>query len=396
MTGGMDMFTIQKLNNISSKGLDLFSTEKYEIASEIANPDAVLVRSYNMNDMELPQKLKAIARAGAGVNNIPVDKCTQKGIVVFNTPGANANAVKELALAALLLSSRKIAQGISWVQTQKGRQDEVPQIVEKGKSAFEGPELYGKTLGVIGLGAIGAMVANDAVSLGMKVIGYDPFISIDSAWGLSRSVAKAESLDHIFSVSDYISIHIPLTDKTKGMINKSRIDSMKNGVRIINLSRGGLIVNTDMIEAMKSGKVACYVTDFPEDELLGVENIICIPHLGASTPESEENCAVMAAKQLIDFLEKGNIKNSVNFPECSLMQTGDNRIIVANDNVPNMVGQVTSILAANRINIADMLHRLKGELGYIIIDIDGEISEETIESIKTVVGVKMVRVIKNI
>jgi D-3-phosphoglycerate dehydrogenase / 2-oxoglutarate reductase len=390
------MFTIQKLNNISSKGLDLFSTEKYEIASEIANPDAVLVRSFGMNDMELPQKLKAIARAGAGVNNIPVDKCTQKGIVVFNTPGANANAVKELALASLFLSSRKISQGIAWVRTQKGRQDEVPQLVEKGKAAFEGPEIYGKTLGVIGLGAIGAMVANDALSLGMKVIGYDPFLSVDSAWGLSRSVLKAESLDQIFSVSDYISIHIPLSDKTKGMINKSRIDSMKNGVRIINLSRGGLIVNNDIIEALKTGRVACYVTDFPEDELLGEDNIICIPHLGASTPESEENCAVMAANQLIDFLEKGNIKNSVNFPECYLMQTGDNRIIVANDNIPNMVGQVTSILAANRINIADMLHRLKGELGYIIIDIDGEISDETIGSIKAVAGVKMVRVIKNV
>jgi len=389
------MFTIQKLNNISSQGLDLFSTERYEVASEISNPDAIIVRSFKMNDMEFPSKLKAIARAGAGVNNIPVGRCTEAGIVVFNTPGANANAVKELAIAALLLSSRNIIKGIQWVQEQKGGQDEVPQIVEKGKSQFEGPEISGKKLGVIGLGAIGVMVANDAIALGMKVVGYDPFISIESAWGLSSSVSKADTLDQIITTCDYITIHVPLNDKTKGLINKSRIDSMKTGVKIINLSRGGLVINKDVIEAIEAGKVGCYVTDFPEDELLGIEHIICIPHLGASTPESEANCAVMAAQQIKDFLEKGNIKNSVNFPECVLMQTGDNRIIVANDNVPNMVGQVTSILASKSINIADMLHRTKGDLGYIILDIDGDIEEETVERIRAVEGVKKVRVIPN-
>ena len=389
------MFTIQKLNNISSKGLSRFSTDKYEVASEIANPDAIMVRSFKMNDMELPSKLKAIARAGAGVNNIPVERCTERGIVVFNTPGANANAVKELAIAALLISSRKITQGIKWVNDQKGKQDEVPSIVEKGKSAFEGPEIQGKKLGIIGLGAIGVMVANAASGLGMEVMGYDPFISINSAWGLSRSVEKADTLDQILTSCDYITIHIPLDDKTKGLINKNRIDSMKTGARIINLSRGGLVINADIIDAVKSGKISCYVTDFPEDDLLGVDGIICVPHLGASTPESEDNCAVMAAGQLIDFLEYGNIKNSVNFPECILKQTGDCRIIVANRNVPNMVGQVTSILASKKLNIADMLHRFKGDIGYIIIDVDGNIEEETTESIRAVQGVLMVRVIPN-
>ena len=389
------MFTIQKLNNISSQGLDLFSTERYEVASEISNPDAIIVRSFKMNDMEFPSKLKAIARAGAGVNNIPVERCTEAGIVVFNTPGANANAVKELAIASLLLSSRSILKGIQWVGEQKGKLDEVPQIVEKGKAKFEGPEINGKKLGVIGLGAIGVMVANDAIALGMKVVGYDPFISIESAWGLSSSVTKADTLDQILTTCDYITIHVPLNDKTKGLINKNRIDSMKTGVNIVNLSRGGLVINKDMIEAIGEGKVGCYVTDFPEDELLGVDNIICIPHLGASTPESEANCAVMAAQQLKDFLEKGNIKNSVNFPECVLMQTGDNRIIVANDNVPNMVGQVTSILASKKINIADMLHRTKVDIGYIMLDIDGDIEEETVDRIRSVKGVKNVRVIPN-
>ena len=389
------MFAIQKLNNISSKGLTLFPTEKYEIASGLSDPDAIILRSYSMHEMELPVRLKAVARAGAGVNNIPVDKCSQKGIVVFNTPGANANAVKELAIASLLISSRKIVQGINWVQTQKGKQDEVPQLVEKGKSNFDGPEISGKKLGVIGLGAIGVMVANDAIALGMNVMGYDPFISIESAWGLSSSVVKADSPDQIFASCDYITIHVPLNDKTKGLINGRRIDMMKDNVRIINLSRGGLVINKDMISAVRSGKVACYITDFPEDELLGEDNIICVPHLGASTPESEENCAVMAVKQLKDFLENGNIRNSVNFPECVLMRSGDNRIIVANENIPNMVGQVTSALASKSINIADMLHRYKGDLGYIIIDIDGKITQDTVDLIAGIKGVRMVRVISN-
>lgn len=387
------MYTVQKLNKISSKGLRLFPTEKYEVASEITNPDAILIRSFKMNNMELPPKLKAVARAGVGVNNIPVDRCTDKGIVVFNTPGANANAVKELAIASLMISSRKIVQGINWVQGQKGKQDEVVQIVEKGKSNFEGLELFGKTLGIIGLGAIGGMVANNALALGMKVAGYDPFISIDNAWGLSSNVIKAESIDQIITSCDYITLHVPLNEKTKGLINKSRLNSMKDGVKIINLSRGGLIVNSDIIDAINEGKVSCYITDFPEDELLGIENIICIPHLGSSTPESEENCAVMAVNQLMDFLENGNIKNSINFPECVLTRISKNRIIAAIENVPNMIGQVTSILAANKINISDMLHRLKDDLGYIILDIDVEIPNEVIEKLKAVDGIRMIRVI---
>ncbi|MFZ5987598.1 MAG: phosphoglycerate dehydrogenase [Bacillota bacterium] len=387
------MFTIQTLNKISSKGLDLLPRDSYEIATEISNPDAVLVRSYNMLETELPKNLKAIARAGAGVNNIPIEKCTERGIVVFNTPGANANAVKELVIASLLLSSRKIYKGISWAQSLKGKGAEVAPLVEKGKSQFEGPEIKGKRLGVIGLGAIGVMVANDALALGMDVIGYDPFISIESAWELSSNVTKAVSLDHLISTSDYITIHVPFNDKTKGMLNKEKFNIMKKGVRIVNFARGGLVANKDLLEAMENGTVACYVTDFPEEELLGNDNIISIPHLGASTPESEENCAVMAASQLREFLEKGNIKNSVNFPECELSRSGDTRIIVAHDNIPNMFGQITTTLAHSKINIGDMLSRHKDKIGYTILDIEGSVSEEVIEKIKSISGIRMVRVI---
>jgi D-3-phosphoglycerate dehydrogenase / 2-oxoglutarate reductase len=388
------MFTIQKLDKISSKGLDLLSTERYETATEISNPDAILVRSFKMLDMEFQKKLKAIARAGAGVNNIPIEKCSEKGIVVFNTPGANANGVKELVIASLFLSSRKINKGIAWCQTIKGKGDEVAKLVEKEKSQFEGPEIKGKKLGIIGLGAIGVMVANDAIALGMDVIGYDPFISIDNAWGLSSNVVKALSLDQLISTSDYITIHVPLDNKTKGMFNKDKFSLMKKGVRIINLARGGLIVNQDIIDAIDSGVVACYVTDFPEDELLGNDNIITIPHLGASTPESEENCAIMAAKQLREFLEKGTIKNSVNFPECELVSTGNTRLLVAHENIPNMVGQITTVLADNKINISDMLNRHKGNIGYTVIDIEASISEEIIEKISSIKDIKMVRVIE--
>lgn len=388
------MYTIQTLNKISLKGLELFPRDNYEIATEISNPDAVLVRSYNMLEMDFSKNLKAIARAGAGVNNIPVDKCTEKGIVVFNTPGANANAVKELVLASLFLSSRKVYKGISWAQSLKGKGDEVAQLVEKGKSQFAGPEIKGKKLGVIGLGAIGVMVANDAVSLGMEVIGYDPFISIDSAWELSSSVEKAMSLDHLISTCDYITIHVPYSSKTSGMINKDKFDMMKKGVRLLNFARGGLVVNKDLLEAIDNGTVACYVTDFPEDELLGNDNIITLPHLGASTPESEENCAVMAASQLRDFLEFGNIKNSVNFPNCELPHTGNVRIIAAHDNIPNMFGQITSLIARNGINIGDMISKHKDKIGYTILNIEGSVSPEIVDNIKAIEGVGMVRVIE--
>lgn len=387
------MFTIQTLNKISINGLELLSRDKYEVATEFSNPDAILVRSFDMLNSTLGSNLKAIARAGAGVNNIPVDKCTERGIVVFNTPGANANAVKELAIASLLLSSRKIIKGYEWTQSLKGKGEEISKLVEKGKSQFQGPEIKGKRLGVIGLGAIGVMVANDALSLGMDVIGYDPFISIDAAWELSSNVAKAASLDQLFSTSDYITIHVPFNDKTKGMINKDKLDMMKKGVRILNFSRGGLVVNNDILEAINEGIVDCYVTDFPCEEMIGNENVITIPHLGASTPESEENCAVMAASELREFLEKGNIKNSVNFPDCELPKSGILRVVAVHDNVPNMFGQITSTLAQNKINIGDMLSKHKGPIGYTILDLNEIIPDEVVEKLRSISGIRMLRVI---
>lgn len=385
------MYAIQTLNKISPVGLDLLPRNDYEVASEIAHPDAIMLRSYKMHDMEIPATVKGIARAGAGVNNIPVEKCTDRGIVVFNTPGANANAVKELVLTAMLVSSRRIFQGVNWVRSLQGKGDEVPKIVEKEKSNFAGPELMGKKLGVIGLGAIGVMVANDALALGMEVTGYDPFISVDAAWGLSRSVQKATSLDSLIAESDYITFHIPLNDKTRGFINKSKFSLMKKGIRILNFARGGLVNNDDLLEAIKEGIVAAYVTDFPDETIIGEDKVIPIPHLGASTPEAEENCAKMAAKQLKDFLETGNIKNSVNFPECNLEPSDKTRIILANKNVPNMVGQVTTILAEEKINISDLLNKHRGDIAYNIIDVEGDVADSVIERIKSIAGIIMVR-----
>ncbi|MCP4714235.1 MAG: phosphoglycerate dehydrogenase [Deltaproteobacteria bacterium] len=387
------MFKIQTLNKISPNGLDLLPHDNYEYASEIGHPDAILVRSQKMHDMELPETLKVIARAGAGVNNIPIEACSERGIVVFNTPGANANGVKELVLLGLLLSSRKVMRGIQWAKTLEGKGSDVPKMIEKGKSNFAGPEIKGKKLGIIGLGAIGVMVANDAEALGMEVSGYDPFLSIDSAWGLSRSVRKAISLDSLISESDYISLHIPLKDDTRGKINKEKFQLMKKGVRIINFARGELVNHEDMIEAINTGIVERYVTDFPTDELLALENVVPIPHLGASTPESEETCAVMAVQQLRNFLENGNIKNSVNYPDCFLAPSGAQRIIIANKNVPNIIGQLTPILAQQNINIAEMLNKSKGEYAYTIIDIDGSADDALVGKLKAVEGVIMVRVI---
>lgn len=387
------MLKIQMLNKISNCGLDLLPEDKYVVTLDETNPDGILVRSANMCDMELPSNLKAIARAGAGVNNIPIDKCTEKGIVVFNTPGANSNGVKELVIASLLLSSRKITQGINWAQSLKGKGDEVPKLVEKGKSQFEGPELKNKRVGVIGLGAIGVMVANDCCSLGMEVMGYDPYISVNAAWGLSSSVIRATSIDHLLSTCDYITIHMPLVKDTKNIFNKDKFAVMKKGIRIINLARGGLVCNTDLLESINDGTVACYVTDFPEDELLGIDEIIAIPHLGASTPESEENCAVMAVNQMRDYLETGMIKNSVNFPDCDMLPTDKTRIITVHCNIPNMIGQMTTILASNKINIADMLTRHKDGIGYNVIDIEGELTEDIVNKIRSIEGVKTVRVL---
>ena len=387
------MFKIRNLDRISTYGLDLLPHDGYEVASDLPKPDAILVRSFSMLDMELPNSLKAIARAGIGVSNIPVDVCTERGIVVFNTPGANANSVKELVLAGLLISSRDIFAGARWAKSLSGKGDEIPSIVEKGKARLSGPELRGKKLGVIGLGAIGVMVANDAHSLGMEVTGYDPFISVESAWGLSRNVRRAMGIEAIITDSDYITIHVPLTEKTKGMINKDRFSVMKRGLRLLNFARGGLVKNDDLIEAIKDGIVKRYVTDFPEEELLGLDQVIAIPHLGASTPEAENNCAVMAVQQVRDFLEYGNIKNSINFPECDMSMSKSQRIIIANRNIPNMVGQITTFLAAQMINISDMINKHKDGLAYNIIDVDEGITSETIEKIMEIEGVVMVRAI---
>lgn len=388
------MYKIQTLNKIANIGLENFPRDDYEIASEILNPDAILVRSANMLDMEIPASIKAIARAGAGVNNVPVNKCSEKGIVVFNTPGANANGVKELVLAALLMSSRRIIPGIFWAKGLVGKGDEVPNLIEKGKSDFTGPEIKGKKLGVIGLGAIGVMVANDAIELGMQVSGYDPFISVEAAWGLSRNVKRARSLEGLIAESDYITLHVPLTDKTKGYINRERMAVMKKGVRLLNFARGGLVNNEHLKEALADGAVSAYVTDFPDEDLLKLDNVISIPHLGASTPEAEDNCAVMAVNQLRDFLENGNIKNSVNFPDTELDSRAPTRLIIANKNIPNMVGQFTTILAAEKINILDLINHHKGDYAYNIIAIDGKLTPDVKEKIKSVDGVIMVRVIE--
>ncbi len=388
------MFKIQTLNKIDPIGLKNFPLDQYEIASEFTNPDAIIVRSQSMLEMEFPASLKAIARAGAGVNNIPVEKCTNSGIVVFNTPGANAHAVKELVLASLILSSRHLADAITWTKTLAGKGDEVPALVESGKKNFGGNEIRGKTLAVIGLGAIGVLIANAAQALGMEVFGYDPYISVKQAWRLSRNVKQAEGIEVLLSKADYVTIHIPQTPETKGYINKDKIAMMKNGVRILNFARGGLVNKADLATALESGKVKYYVTDFPEDDVLQMKNVIAIPHLGASTEESEQNCAVMAVDQVRDYLENGNIVNSVNFPEAGMERHGGPRLVIANKNIPKMVSQISSLLASYEINIANMLNKNKADIAYNIIDIDGSVpTEELISNIKAIDGVIMVRVL---
>jgi len=387
------MFKIQTLNKIDPEGLKIFPLDNYEIASELSNPDAIIVRSQKMHDMELPSNLLAIARAGAGVNNIPIEKCAEKGIVVFNTPGANAHAVKEIVIAGMLLTSRDITGAIEWARTLKGKGDEVASLVEKGKSNFAGTEIRGKTLAVIGLGAIGVLVANTAQALGMTVIGYDPYISVAQAWKLSRNVKKADGLDSLIAAADFISLHIPLLPETEGFINKDKLMMMRNGVRILNFARGGLVNNVDMLEAIRSGKVGKYVTDFPEDELINVKNVIAIPHLGASTEESETNCAIMAVVQIIDYLENGNIVNSVNFPTTEMDREGETRIVIANKNIPKMVSQISALLAHEGLNISNMLNRNKAEIAYNIIDIDGPVAEGIKEKISAIEGVIMVRIL---
>jgi D-3-phosphoglycerate dehydrogenase len=389
------MYKIQTLNKIAACGLNRLSRDNYETASEILNPDGILVRSADMHAMEIPASVLAIARAGAGVNNIPLEKCTQAGIVVFNTPGANANAVKELVIAALLLSSRNLYEGITWTQSLKDTGDRMPELVEKGKSQFVGPEIQGKTLGVIGLGSIGVMVANAASNLGMRVWGLDPFISVDAAWKLSHEVVKAPSLDVLLAESDYITIHVPLTKDTRELFNAERIESMKKGARLLNFSRSGLVDNAAVKAAIASGKLAGYVIDFPEADLLGVDKVLCIPHLGASTPESEDNCAIMAAEQLREYLERGQIKNSVNLPDCEMTPVGKTRITIINRNVPNVISRVATLLGNSGLNIDEMLNKNRGEISYNIIDVSDNVTDELVQNLKQVDGVVAVRVICN-
>ncbi|MBO5898683.1 MAG: 3-phosphoglycerate dehydrogenase [Clostridia bacterium] len=386
------MYNIQMLNKIAKVGTDNLDPAKYTLGTEMDNPDAILVRSAVMHDMELGSNLKAIARAGAGVNNIPVDACTEKGIVVFNTPGANANGVKEMTLCALFLAARNVVGGIEWAKGLTG--DDVAKQVEKGKSAFAGTELKGKTLGVIGLGAIGGMVANVAVHLGMKVIGCDPFLSVEGAWNLNHHVVKAATYDEIFEKADYITLHVPATKDTKGMINATTIATMKDGVRLINLSRADLVNAADVAEAMKSGKMAAYVTDFPTAEVLEIPGVVAIPHLGASTEESEDNCAVMAALELDDYLTNGNIKNSVNFPPASMPRSGDCRICLFNANVPEIITAVTKIVGEGGRNIENMMNKSRGNVAYTIMDVIGDIDDATVAQLEAIEGVFGVRVIK--
>ena len=388
------MFKIQTLNKISASGLSRLDRDNYEVATDINNPDAILVRSADMHEMKLSDSVKAVARAGAGTNNIPIPELTDKGVVVFNTPGANANAVKELVLLGLLVSSRPVIAANGWANGLSGKGDEIPDLAEKGKSKFVGPELKGKTLGVIGLGAIGAMVANTAIKLGMNVIGYDPFLSINAAWSLDHNVHHSETLEGIYKNADYITLHVPQTNDTKGMINTSSLKMMKDGVRILNIARGGLVNNADMLDAVKSGKVACFVSDFAAEELLNQPNIICLPHLGASTPEAEDNCAQMAASQLKDFLENGNVVNSVNFPKTvtdNPIPAGGTRLCISHKNIPDTISKFTTILGEAKLNIAGMINQARGDVAYNLIDVDGKVGDDIIAKLAACETVTKVR-----
>lgn len=383
------MYNVKLYNKISKIGLDKFDTEKYTCAEDFEDYDAVLVRSAKLHDVQFPQSLKCIARAGAGVNNIPLDRCAEEGIVVFNTPGANANAVKELVICALLLASRKIVQGANWVKSLEGTPDIGP-AAEKGKATYAGPEISGKRLGVIGLGAIGVKVANAAVGLDMEVWGYDPFLSVDGALALSRAVKHVTDLDQIFANCDYITVHVPLLKDTKGIISAEAIEKMKDGVRVINLARGELVDEQAMAKALADGKVAAYVSDFASDCILAQENAVTLPHLGASTPESEDNCAQMAVKEIVDYLETGTIRNSVNFPNLKVPFEGGYRICMIHRNIPNMIASIT---AALKCNIENMGNRSKGNYAYTIVDIAEQPTEDILTALRAVDGMISVRAI---
>lgn len=388
------MYHVKLYNKISKVGLDDLDPAKYAYGEEMAEYDAVLVRSAKLHDVQFPESLKCIARAGAGVNNIPVERCASEGIVVFNTPGANANAVKELVICALLLASRKIVQGANWVKSLKGTPDIGP-AAEKGKATYAGPEIAGKRLGIIGLGAIGVKVANAAVGLDMDVWGYDPYLSVDGALKLSRSVKHVTDIKEIFANCDYITIHVPLMDSTKGMINKAAIDEMKDGVVLLNYARDLLVDEDAVLEALKAGKMKKYVTDFANPKVVGAEGTIVTPHLGASTKESEDNCAVMAVKEIRDFLENGNIRNSVNFPNCSMgVCTGAGRVTICHKNIPGMLGAFTTVMGNAGVNISDMTNKGKGDYAYTMMDLESEATEEMVKALEAVDGVLKVRIIQ--
>ncbi|MCR5693783.1 MAG: phosphoglycerate dehydrogenase [Clostridia bacterium] len=386
-------YQIKLMNKIAAEGVGVFPAANYEVSEEIAQPDGIMVRSASLHEMNFEDNLLAIARAGAGVNNIPVDLCSKKGIVVFNSPGANANAVKELTIASLFLASRDIAGGIAWAKSLAG-DSECAKLVEKGKSRFEGPEIAGKTLGVVGLGAIGVMVANVARDLGMEVYGYDPYLSVDAAWHLSRKIRRADSMDEICAVSDYITIHVPLNPSTRGSFNAEVFAKMKDGVRILNLARGEIVNYDDLASALLSGKIAKYVTDFPSPEVLDMTNTVSIPHLGASTPESEVNCALMAAKELKDYIEYGVIKNSVNLPNVEAMPDCAVRVCIIHENIPNMISNITSIFGSEKVNIEHLTNQSKKEMAYTVIDTESEIGQAILDRIAATEGVIRVRAIK--
>jgi len=385
------MYHIKTLNKISPAGLAQFDASLYAVSDAAENPDGILVRSADMLEYAFPDSLRAIARAGAGTNNIPIDRCSQAGIVVFNTPGANANAVKELVVCALMMASRKIVQGSKWIDAQMAAGADIAAVVEKGKGQFVGPEILGKTLGVVGLGAIGVQVANIATKLGMNVIGYDPFLSVHSALSLSRAVHVTNELPQVLRSADYITLHVPQNQDTKGMVNAAAIASMKDGVHIVNMARGGLVEESDLVAALQSGKVASYVTDFPSNAFAGVPNAILVPHLGASTPESEENCAVMAAQELRDYLENGNIHNSVNLPDCELAWSGPARLCVIHKNTPGMLTAITSVLSTEGINLENLTNKSKGEYAYTLVDVGTPAARKELDAIRALPGVLRVR-----
>lgn len=385
------MKTIKLMNKIAACGPAVFP-EGYTVNDTADDPDAILVRSAALHDMPLNPSLRAIARAGAGVNNIPLDRCAEAGVVVFNTPGANANAVKELTVAALIMAARNLPAGIEWAASLRGTEG-VAKAVEAGKSRFAGHELTGKTLGVIGLGAIGGMVANAADALGMSVVGCDPFITVNAAWALSRAVKKASTYDEIYACADYITLHVPATPETKGMICRETIAKMKNGVKIVNLSRADLVNAADLKEALASGKVGGYVTDFPTEETVGVPGIVCIPHLGASTEESEDHCAVMAAKEVLDFLENGNIRNSVNYPALSMPRSGVQRLCICHRNIPNMLSGITAAVSGEGINIENLSNGSRGEYAYTMLDLGAPVAEKIIAALRATDGILRVTVL---